>query len=160
MKTISKQSNLSRQFTNHSIRATSITVLDLSKFSDRDIMSISGHKSETSIKNYTGKVSTDRRYEMSSALAASVMNTDTCMQFQVQGEIRLSQEQINELFEPMPMDSEATNELDPTAINLLNVNEEAQNIPKVVDNVLRPIENMYFTPMISNCNVTFNVHLR
>jgi len=58
------------------------------------------------------------------------------------------------------MDSEATNELDPTAINLLNVNEEAQNIPKVVDNVLRPIENMYFTPMISNCNVTFNVHLR
>jgi len=53
-------------------------------------MSISGHKSETSIKNYTGKVSTDRRYEMSSALAASVMNTDTCMQFQVQGEIRLS----------------------------------------------------------------------
>jgi len=58
------------------------------------------------------------------------------------------------------MDSEATNELDPTAINLLNVNEEAQNIPKVVDNVLRTIENMYFTPMISNCNVTFNVHLR
>lgn len=85
MKTISKQSNLSRQLTNHSIRATSITVLDLSKFSDRDIMSISGHKSETSIKNYIGKVSTNRRYEMSSALAASVMNTDTCMQVQVQG---------------------------------------------------------------------------
>lgn len=35
----------------------------------------------------------------------------------------------------MPMDSETTNELDQTAINLLNVNEEAQNIPKVVDNV-------------------------
>lgn len=49
--------------------------------------------------------------------------------------MRLSQEQINELFESMPMDSETTNELDQTAINLLNVNEEAQNIPKVVDNV-------------------------
>ena len=33
------------------------------------------------------------------------------------------------------------------------------NIPNMIDSVLNPIENIPFTPMISNCVVTFNVNL-
>ena len=32
-------------------------------------------------------------------------------------------------------------------------------MPNVIDSVLRPIENIPFTPMISNCVVTFTVNL-
>jgi predicted metal-dependent peptidase len=88
MKTISKQAGLSREFTNHSIRATSSTVLDVNKFSDRDIMCVSGHKSESYITNYTGRVTTKRKYEISNALCASVINS-------VQVELRLSQERLD-----------------------------------------------------------------
>ncbi|CAC5375819.1 unnamed protein product [Mytilus coruscus] len=166
MRTISQQARLSREFTNHSIRATSITVLDINKFSDRDIMSVSGHKSESSIKNYTGKVSTTRRFEMSSALSASVM-TDN-MQFQVHGELQLSQEQIEELIQPMENNlvQPYANAVDVPFMQAVPADEPlaipqipATSAPNVIDKVLKPIENMPFTPMISNCVVTFNVNI-
>ena len=57
MKTLSKHAQLSREYTNHSIRATSVTILDQCGFEVRHIMCISGHKSETSICSYTSKTS-------------------------------------------------------------------------------------------------------
>ena len=44
MKVISHQAELSTIYTNHSIRATTITILDRSGFEARHIMSVSGHK--------------------------------------------------------------------------------------------------------------------
>ena len=52
MKKISVEANLSEIYTNHSIRATCITVLDSAGIEARHIMSVSGHKSETSIRSY------------------------------------------------------------------------------------------------------------
>jgi integrase len=49
MKNLSKQLNLSKLYTNHSLRATTITLLDNKRFEARHIMSISGHKTESSI---------------------------------------------------------------------------------------------------------------
>ena len=46
MKAISKQAKFSREYTNHSIRATSVTILDRCEFEARHIMWVSGHKSE------------------------------------------------------------------------------------------------------------------
>lgn len=201
MRTISRQSGLSREYTNHSIRATSITVLDTKKFSDRDIMSVSGHKSEASIKSYTGKVTTNRRYEISSALGDSLIDQYSDIQVvsteirlsqerieHVEGELNLSQEQIDELL--VPMEQETDDNLPyiavPNVTPLSNVEQSkaatctstiSVDIPKeptsnqvlqpldlpavlpCVDNVVKPIENMPFTPMISNCVVTFNVNL-
>lgn len=51
-------------------------------------MIVSGHRSESSIKNYTGKVTSTQKYKMSIALYKSVMNDN------VHVEMRLSQEQI------------------------------------------------------------------
>jgi hypothetical protein len=53
MKNLSKQAGLSQQYTNHSIRATAVTILDKSGFEARHIMSVSGHRSESSIRSYS-----------------------------------------------------------------------------------------------------------
>ena len=54
MKTISKKTNLSQEYTNHSIRATAVTLLaDHSDFEARHIIRVSGHKSESSIRSYS-----------------------------------------------------------------------------------------------------------
>jgi hypothetical protein len=68
LKTICKQSGLNDIYTNHSLRATSITVLDFNKFGARDIMAVSGHRSESSLKNYRKKPSKTRIHEMSTVL--------------------------------------------------------------------------------------------
>jgi len=73
LKTICNQAGVMTDYSNHSIRATSITVLDVRKFSNRDIMSVSGHKSESSLKSYTSRVSTERKHEMSNALLDAVV---------------------------------------------------------------------------------------
>ena len=71
MKQISKQANLSKMYTNHSIRATAVTILDKSGqsgFEARHIMAVSGHKDESSLRSYcTTDFSTKR--EMSASLS-------------------------------------------------------------------------------------------
>ena len=52
MKCMSKEAELSKIYTNHSIRATAVTILDKCGYEARHIMAISGHKSESSIRSY------------------------------------------------------------------------------------------------------------
>ena len=61
MKWLSEKYNLSKLYTNHSLRATTITLLDEEGFEARHIMSISGHRSETSIKHYSRTGETKKR---------------------------------------------------------------------------------------------------
>ena len=53
MKNISREAKLSKCYTNHSIRATAVTILDKSGFEARQIMAVSGHKNEASIRSYS-----------------------------------------------------------------------------------------------------------
>jgi hypothetical protein len=69
MRNISKLANLSMNYTNHSIRATSITEMDEAGVASRHIMRISGHKSETSIKNYSNRLSDKKRGKYLTVLA-------------------------------------------------------------------------------------------
>ena len=63
MKVISQQAELSTIYTNHSIRATTITILDRSGFEARHIMSVNGHRNESSIKTYS-KTNTNAKPNM------------------------------------------------------------------------------------------------
>lgn len=56
-------------YTNHSIRATSITEMDEAGVASRHIMRISGHKSEASIKNYSNRLSDKKRGKYLTVLA-------------------------------------------------------------------------------------------
>ena len=72
MTTISKWGKLSKIYSNHSIRATSITIMDECGIASRHIMKVSGHKSETSLKSYTQNISVIKKKEISATLSRSL----------------------------------------------------------------------------------------
>ena len=72
MSDLSKETELSRIYTNHSIRSTGITVLTNAKFSNADIMSVSGHKSVQSLIVFQ-KTDIKKRMEMGKALSGSMV---------------------------------------------------------------------------------------
>ena len=57
MRSISKELKLSQKYTNHCIRATAVSLLDECNFEARHIMRVSGHKSESSIRSYSRRLS-------------------------------------------------------------------------------------------------------
>ena len=65
---ISKEAGLSKVYTNHCIRATSITTLSHSGFEARHIRTISGHKNDASLDSYVRETSTGMKRAMSEAL--------------------------------------------------------------------------------------------
>ena len=73
MKVISQQAELSTTYTNRSIRATTITILDRSGFEARHIMSVSGHRNESSIKSYN-KTDENTKTNMVGSLMAVIDN--------------------------------------------------------------------------------------
>ena len=70
MSSLSIDAGLGVRYTNHCIRATCITILDKNGFEACDIMHVSSHKSEQSIKSYS-KTSDERKRQMSIALAGN-----------------------------------------------------------------------------------------
>lgn len=75
MKTISMKAELSTLYTNHCIRVTCITSFDQRGIEARHIMSVSGHKSETSIKSYSRCVSETKKQEMFNVLSSVVYSS-------------------------------------------------------------------------------------
>ena len=52
MKTISESVGCAHECANHSLQATTFMILDEAGFATRDIMEVTGHRAETSLKNY------------------------------------------------------------------------------------------------------------
>lgn len=71
MAEISKLGCLSRVYTNHCVRATSITALDNAGIEARHIMRASGHRSESSIRSYSCRLSETKKREISQCLGDS-----------------------------------------------------------------------------------------
>ena len=68
MRNISLAAGLPVTYTNHSIRATTVTILDSVGTEARHIMSVSGHRSEASIRSYS-RTSIDLKRKMSSTIS-------------------------------------------------------------------------------------------
>jgi hypothetical protein len=94
MKSISKEANLSKIYTNHSIRATSITILDESGVHSRDICSVSGHTSEKSLRSYC-KTSNKRKEEMSTLIAKSTSSSISPVQSSISQDIDFQRKSVN-----------------------------------------------------------------
>ena len=71
MSSISKEIQLSYQYTNHCIRATGVSLLDECNFEARHIMRVSGHKSESSIRSYSRRLSEVKQKEISHSLSTA-----------------------------------------------------------------------------------------
>jgi hypothetical protein len=74
MATLSKEAGLSATYTNHCVRATTITVLNDAGFKDRAIVSVSGHRNEKSISSYVADTRVDTKRRMSDALSTVTKN--------------------------------------------------------------------------------------
>ena len=74
MKNISAAAELCYPYTNHSIRATAITILDDCSFEARHIMALSGHKSESSIQSDAAQTSLSNKRKMSETISRSLNN--------------------------------------------------------------------------------------
>ena len=78
MKKLSIAAKLSCVCTNHSIRATAITILDEGGYEARHIMALSGHKSENSIKRYaSSQTSFSTKRKRLETLSESLNNKKT-----------------------------------------------------------------------------------
>ena len=69
LRNMSIQVGITPHLTSHCIRATLITVLCEARFEGKDIRSITGHKSNTSLESYTGSASFGKHVEMAENLA-------------------------------------------------------------------------------------------
>ena len=90
MKSISKAAKLSVIYTNHSIRATVLTVLnDSGSFSNRTICSLSGHRNPTSLQSYC-KASFGQKRSMSDRLQEAVGKSKRASQASTQAPCTIS----------------------------------------------------------------------
>ena len=76
MKAISTEAELSREYTNHCIRATAITLWSHAGLNDRQIMAISGHRNEASLRSYSSRPSTSQLQECSNVLSSALSESN------------------------------------------------------------------------------------
>ncbi|CAB4010182.1 Transposable element P transposase, partial [Paramuricea clavata] len=72
MKDISTAAGLSKIYTNHCVRATSITLWSNAGLTNRHIMSISGHRNEQSLQHYNRRPSTSQLKRCSEVLSEAL----------------------------------------------------------------------------------------
>ena len=72
MKELSVEADLSKVYTNHSVRATAITLWSHAGLSDRQIMAISGHQNESSLRSYNSRPSTSQLQQCSDVLSLAI----------------------------------------------------------------------------------------
>ena len=82
MKIISKGANLSQVYTNHSVRASAITVLSDANVPDRHIMFVSGHSSEQSISHYSARPSAPQLQSVSDTISNTISKHTNFYRFQ------------------------------------------------------------------------------
>ena len=75
MKILSKAANLSKIYTNHSVRATAITLWSDAGLSNRHIMSLSGHRNENSLRNYNTRPSS-QQLQLCNVLSTALNSAD------------------------------------------------------------------------------------
>lgn len=150
MPNMCKKYSLSKRYTNHCLRVTSLQLLEDQNIEGRHIIRISGHKNVESIKSYARTLSTSRKRNISSILSSSIA----------------------------PNDKESKSVTEPISVPPSLFNEFDDQLNKVDDNIfLRSIandmllgnnnpemsfssgHNSNFTPVFHNCKVTFNVNI-
>ena len=77
MPVLSEKAGLSMKYTNHSLRATSVHILDAAQIPSRHIMSVTGHKAEGSLKTYTGHTDTGTKKLMSHTITDATIDENS-----------------------------------------------------------------------------------
>ena len=78
MKSLSEVAGLSKKYTNHSLCAKTVHVLDSARIPSRHIMTVTRHKSESSRKTYSGQTDISTKKLMSRTLSESTISLKSC----------------------------------------------------------------------------------
>ena len=169
------QAGLSRVYSNHSIRATSITLLDDSGIEARHIMRVSGHKNEASIRSYASRLNDTKKREISDCLTAAVgtnqpigtMSHPPPESSHTVATSDLPTYQVVPVPSTLPVASEnmpnfnlQTDILDDSALLSMVQDLEKQSNVTCSSNLMNTQMNQdkKNTLMFSNCNVAINYH--
>lgn len=140
MKNISSAAGLSQIYTNHCVRATSITLWSNAGLTNRHIMSISGHRNEQSLLHYNQRPSTSQLKRcsdvLSQALGGDSSDTD---ERQVPQRRRLLQKIV----------SKTSDTASTTTTAIASDSLEIQNLPD--------FGGLFSNCSIGNVNVSFNM---
>jgi hypothetical protein len=175
LKTICKQSGLNYIYTNHSLRATSITVLDFNKFEARNIMAVSDDRSESSLKKYRNKPSKTRIHEMSTGLTSALINDVEKNENSYRSDAELPVVELENIEidgEIFVNDTDVDNLMQAEGTNLPLIELQVQNVNPTVDELTvtgysdkklntNPLKNIRgpFTSYITNSVVNFTINM-
>ena len=159
MSTISTEAALSKRYTNHSLRATTVTLLDDAGQESRHIMAVTEHASASSLLSYS-RTSAKKRKEMSNILSRGLAGEG-----EKHGPLPLSPN-VQSL-DSTNQQPEPQNQLDvPEPQNQLDVPEqqpEPQLLETEVDRYVQQnltqnntMSRSILQPIFNNCNVTIN----
>ena len=112
MKEISSAANLSRVYTNHSVRATAITLWANAGLTNREIMAISGHRNESSLQSYHNMPSAHQLRKCSDVLSLALGEDQSKEQTPNQLVVRppLQQLQVPSINTSIPTNQQSTSE--------------------------------------------------
>lgn len=171
MNQISIKCGLNKVYTNHSCRATTVNVLDAAQFPSRHIMSVTGHKSESSLKTYSGKTDENTKKLMSEKIAERIKEKSTSSLRKPENDL-LSEilKDINSNFDLQPLTNSQEETLLSDICNDDGIDEILQSIPVEVFqptqmmrsnvNVQSKTMNQFPMSLMYNCNnVTINYHI-
>ncbi|XP_062577122.1 uncharacterized protein LOC134238991 [Saccostrea cucullata] len=168
MSEISKKANLSRLYTNHSIRATVITAMDDAGIEARHIMRASGHKNESSIRSYACRLNENKKREMSDCLS-SALGTVTCNKY-LATESRSDQENsLANLIEEDPLANLTKTDLDEifnnstfeeiSSSNYVTCEKQEISVLRAQSsNIIPQLPGIQICPNLNNCTVNFNFY--
>ena len=141
MKEISKEAGLTREYTNHSVRATAITLWANTGLTYLEIMTISGHRSEASLRSYHNQPSVEQLRKCSDVLSEALSDEQRVQSSEVQ-----QRTPTRCPFQNLP----CTN---PTSINNISTTMAYQSRATATSTDYR---NMFNTCSIGNINITFH----
>ena len=164
MSEISRKAGLEVKYTNHSCRATTVHVLDAAQIPSRHIMTVTGHKSETSLKSYSGKTDNKTKKLMSEKISDKI--TEKVRNRPVLQEIvdfdALNPTEIMNVAEPMDQLEPLSNSQEVMLMeDVFDANTRVNNSQSI--NVNTNNQNMYKHPMpiMTNCNnITINYNIQ
>ena len=153
LKSMTQRAGISPHLTNHSLRATTVTVLASNNVETRQIKAVTGHRSDNSIQSYCQKPTLDQFKQMSSALTAFVngeaeKNVQGEAEENVQGEAKEIQSEGLHVVNEMPPVSRSL------AISAIPINTSHENFFQSALNpgAILPAGNLH------GCTFTFNVN--
>ena len=144
MKEISAEAGLSRTYTNHSVRATAITLWANAGLKDREAMAISGHRNEASLRSYHNQPSVNQLRKCSDVLTVAL-----CEDEEVQTSAVQQSTATRSPFQQLPCTS--------STINMNSVSTGMAHHSTVATSTA--YSNMFNSCKIGSVNITFHQKL-